>query len=224
LLASVLLLENLGVNITGLVAGLGIGGIAVALALQNILSDLFSSFSIMLDKPFVVGDFIVVDEHLGGVEKIGLKTTRIRSLSGEVIVFSNADLLKSRVKNYRHMAERRVAFSVGVTYQTSHDTLRTISTMLADIIREQPKVRIDRVHFKEFGDSALIFEAVYYVTDPGFNTYMDIQQAINLEIYRRFSEAGIEFAYPTRTLYVQPSSGNGDHRQSAAGISSQGNL
>lgn len=198
-----LALDNAGVDITGLVAGLGIGGIAVALALQNILGDLFASLSIVLDKPFVIGDFIVVDESLGSVEHIGLKTTRIRSLSGEQIVFSNADLLKSRIRNFKRMYERRVVFQLGVTYQTPHDTLARIGTMIKDIIEGQDTARFDRAHFKEYGPSSLNFEVVYYVQSPDFTTYMDIQQAINLEIYRRFEAEGIEFAYPTQTLYVQ---------------------
>lgn len=198
-----LALDNLGVNITGLVAGLGIGGIAVALALQNVLGDLFASLSIALDKPFVIGDFIIVDQLLGTVEHIGLKTTRIRSLSGEQIVFSNTDLLKSRVRNFKRMYERRVVFGIGVTYQTPHEKLSAIAEVLREIIEAQPDVRFDRAHFKEYADSSLNYEGVYYVKSPDYNKYMDIQQAINLEIYRRFQDEGIEFAYPTRTLYLQ---------------------
>jgi len=201
-----LALDNLGVNITGLVAGLGIGGIAVALALQNILGDLFASLSIALDKPFVIGDFIIVDQLLGTVEHIGLKTTRIRSLSGEQIVFSNTDLLNSRVRNFKRMYERRVVFGIGVTYQTSHEKLSAIAAMLRQIIEAQANVRFDRAHFKEYADSSLNYEIVYYVKSPDYTKYMDIQQAINLEIYRKFQDEGIEFAYPTRTLYVQKSS------------------
>lgn len=198
-----LALDNLGVNITGLVAGLGIGGIAVALALQNILGDLFASLSIALDKPFVIGDFVIVDQLLGTVEHIGLKTTRIRSLSGEQIVFSNADLLKSRIRNFKRMYERRVVFSIGVTYQTPLDKLSVIPAMLKEIVEAQSSVRFDRAHFKEYGDSSLNFEVVYYVMNPDYNVYMDIQQAINLEIFRRFLAGGIQFAYPTRTLHIQ---------------------
>ncbi|MBI4535382.1 MAG: mechanosensitive ion channel family protein [Ignavibacteriae bacterium] len=205
-LVLLLALDNLGVNITGLVAGLGIGGIAVALAIQNILGDLFASLSIVLDKPFIIGDFIIVDQHLGSVEHIGLKTTRIRSLSGEQIVFSNADLLNSRIRNYKRMFERRVVFTIGVTYQTSHKQLTAISTLLREIIESQPLARFDRAHFREYGDSALIYEAVYYVKSPEYNTYMDIQQTINLEIFRRFSEERIDFAYPTRTLHLHTES------------------
>jgi len=197
-----LALDNLGVNITALVAGLGVGGIAVALAVQNILGDLFASLSIVLDKPFVIGDFIIVNEYLGTVEHIGLKTTRIRSLSGEQVVFSNADLLRSRIRNFKRMYERRVVFTVGVTYNTPYEKLSAISTMLKSIVERQQLVRFDRAHFKEYGDSSLVYEVVYFVKSPEYNVYMDIQQAINLEIYRRFQEEGIEFAFPTRTLYV----------------------
>ena len=202
-----LALDNLGVNITGLIAGLGVGGIAVALALQNILGDLFGSLSIVLDKPFVIGDFIITGEHLGTVEHVGLKTTRIRSLGGEQIVFSNADLLGSRIRNYKRMQERRVVFSVGVTYQTTHAQLSRIPGMLKAIVEAQEAVRFDRAHFKEFADSSLVFEIVYYVLSPDFNAYMDVQQVINLGIVKKFEDEHIEFAYPTQTLFIQPSNG-----------------
>lgn len=199
-----LVLDHLGFDITALVAGLGIGGVAVALAVQNILGDLFASLSIVLDKPFVVGDFIVVDSLRGTIESIGIKTTRIRSLDGELLVFSNADLLRSRIRNFKRMQERRVAFTVGVVYQTPLERVRSISRMLREIIESQPKARFDRAHFTEYGDSALLFEVVYYVLDPDYNTYMDVQQAINLAIFERFARERIEFAYPTRTLYLNP--------------------
>ncbi len=198
-----LILDNLGVNITGLIAGLGIGGIAVALAVQNILGDLLASLSIVLDKPFVIGDFIVVDTLSGTVEHIGLKTTRIRSLSGEQLVFSNNDLLKSRIHNYKRMDERRIVFSFGVVYQTPLEKLRLIKEMVTDIIEKQDRARLDRVHFKEYADSSLNYEVVYFVATRDFNVYMDVQEAINLEIFRRFQMEGIEFAYPTRTIYVE---------------------
>lgn len=198
-----LVLDNLGVNITGLVAGLGIGGIAVALALQNILGDLFASLSIVLDKPFVIGDFVVVDSLSGTIEHIGLETTRIRSLSGEQLIFSNNDLLKSRIRNYKRMSERRIVFSFGVVYQTPLEKLKAIKKIVSDIIEKGEKTRFDRVHFKEYGDSSLNFEVVYFVTDPDYNIYMDVQEAINLEIFRCFVEEGIEFAYPTRTIFIQ---------------------
>jgi len=198
-----LALDNFGVNITTLVTGLGIGGIAVALALQSVLGDLFASLSIVLDKPFVIGDFINVDEYMGTVEHIGLKTTRVRSLSGEQLVFSNSDLLKSRIRNYKHMQERRVAFTIGVTYQTPLDRVAAIPSIIRKIIEAQGGVRFDRSHFKTYGDSALVFETVYYVLSSDYNAYMDIQQAINLRVYEEFAAEGIEFAYPTRTLYMK---------------------
>jgi len=201
-LIGLLILDNLGFNITTLVASLGIGGIAVALAVQNVLGDIFASLSIALDKPFVIGDFIIVEDVMGTVEYIGLKTTRLRSLSGEQIVFANSDLLKSRIRNYKRMVERRVLFAFGVTYQTSADKLERIPQMVRDIIGAQPNVRFDRAHFKGFGDSSLDYEVVYYVNDRDYNVYMDTQQAINLGLVRRFEAEGIEFAYPTRTLYV----------------------
>ncbi len=198
-----LILDNVGVDITGLVAGLGIGGIAVALAVQNILGDLFASLSIVLDKPFVIGDFVIVDSLAGTIEYIGLKTTRIRSLSGEQLIFANNDLLKSRIRNFKRMTERRILFGFGVIYQTPLEKLKTIKSIITDIIEKEENARFDRVHFKEYGAFSLNFEVVYYVTTPDFNTYMDIQEAINLEIFHRFQEEGIEFAYPTQTLFLQ---------------------
>lgn len=195
-------LDQLGFNITTLVAGLGVGGIAVALATQNILSDLFASLSIVLDKPFVVGDFIVIDNLRGNVERVGVKTTRIRSLDGELLVFSNADLLKSRIQNYQRMMERRVLFNVGVVYQTPHEKLERITQWLREAVEAQKGTRFDRAHFKEYGDSALVFEIVYYVLTRDYNTFMDVQQAINLEIFARFTGEGVDFAYPTRTLFI----------------------
>jgi small-conductance mechanosensitive channel len=190
-------------DVTALIAGLGIGGIAIALAVQNVLSDLFASISIIVDKPFVIGDFIVVGEQVGNVEKIGLKTTRVRSLTGEQIIFSNSDLLSSRVRNYRRMYERRIAFTIGVTYQTSPDQMEAIPTCIEEIVSSQSDVRFDRCHFKSFGDFALQIEIVYYVLISDYAAYMNIQQAINLGIMRAFAERDIEFAYPTQTLFLQ---------------------
>jgi small-conductance mechanosensitive channel len=197
-----LALDNLGVDVTALVAGLGVGGIAVALAVQNILSDLFASLSIVLDKPFAVGDFLIIDSFLGSVEHVGLKTTRLRSLSGEQLVFSNTDLLGSRIRNYGRMFERRVVFKIGVTYQTPRDKLTKIPGIIREAIEAQDKTRFDRSHFNEYGEFSLNFESVYYVLGPDYNLYMDIQQAINLRIHERFEEEGIEFAYPTQTLFL----------------------
>jgi small-conductance mechanosensitive channel len=195
-------LDNLGYNITTLVTGLGIGGVAVALAVQNILGDLFASLSIMLDKPFVIGDFIVVDGLAGTVEHIGLKTTRVRALSGEQLVFSNADLLGSRIHNYKRMQQRRVVFSFCVTYGTPPDKIAAIPDMVREIIEAREHTRFDRAHFYRFGESALDFEVVYYVLTADYNLYMDIQQAINVDLLRRFAAEGIDFAFPTRMLYV----------------------
>lgn len=196
-------LDNLGVDVTALVAGLGVGGIAVALAVQSILGDLFASLSIVIDKPFVLGDFIIVDSYMGTVEHIGLKTTRIRSLGGEQIVFANSDLLAARMRNYKRMRERRVVFAFGVLYQTPADQLEKIPGMVREIVERAPLTRFDRAHFQKFGDSSLDFEVVYWLTDPDYNKYMDTQQAINLALVRRFAQEKVGFAYPTRSLYVE---------------------
>ncbi len=202
-----LMLDNLGYNVSALLAGLGIGGIAVALALQNVLGDLFASLSITLDKPFVTGDFIIVGDLLGTVSHVGLKTTRVTSLSGEQLVFSNSDLLASRIRNYKRMQERRVVFAFGVLYQTAVRELEEIPALVRRIVDDTENTRFDRAHFKEFGDSAYVFEVVYYVLQPDYNLYMDCQQRINLELCRAFEERGIEFAYPTRTLHVAADTG-----------------
>ncbi|MFQ5707362.1 MAG: mechanosensitive ion channel family protein [bacterium] len=201
-------LDNLGIDITGLIAGLGIGGIAIALAVQNILGDLFASLSIVLDKPFVIGDFIILDTYMGTVKQIGLKTTRIQSISGEQLIISNSDLLSSRIRNYKRMYERRVVFSLGVVYQTSYEKLAAIPLFLKEIIEKEEEARFDRAHFKDYGDSSLNYEIVYYVRNPNYNVYMDTQQNINLAIFRRFEQEGIEFAYPTQTLFLQKETAN----------------
>jgi small-conductance mechanosensitive channel len=201
--AVLLVLDNLGVDITAMVAGLGIGGVAVALAAQNILGDLFASASIVLDKPFVLGDFIIVGSEMGSVERIGLKTTRVRSLSGEQLVFANNDLLQSRIRNYKRMLERRVVFSLGVIYGTPHEKVAAIPEMIREAVEAQEQVRFDRAHFKQFGHSSLDFEIVYYVLSADYNLYMDIQQAINLLIYQRFEKEGLEFAFPTQTIHLE---------------------
>lgn len=197
-----LTLDNLGVDITALVAGLGIGGIAVALALQNVLGDLLASLSIALDQPFVIGDFVIVGEHMGTIEYIGIKSTRVRSLTGEQIVMSNADLLSSRLRNYGRMYERRVVFTLGVTYETPRDKLRRIAPLLREIVEAQDGVRFDRAHFAKYGPYSLDFEIVYHVLSPDFSRYMDAQQAINFRIHEAFEALGVEFAYPTQTLRV----------------------
>jgi small-conductance mechanosensitive channel len=197
-----LVLDNLGFNITTLVAGLGVGGIAIAMASQSVLADLFASLSILLDKPFKVGEFIIVGDMLGSVERIGLKTTRLRSLSGEQLVFSNGDLLSSRIRNYKRMQERRVVFTIGVEYSTAYEKLRHIPQMIKEIIESIERTRFDRSHFMSYGDFSLNIETVYYVLAPDFNTYADIQQDINLRLFEKFEKEGIVFAFPSRTVYL----------------------
>jgi small-conductance mechanosensitive channel len=198
-------LDNLGVNITALVAGLGIGGVAVALALQNVLGDLFASLSIALDRPFVVGDFLALDNFLGSVEYIGIKTTRLRSLDGEQIILSNSDILKSRVRNYGRMSERRVQFTTRLHFATPVELIERVPRLIREIIESQKETRFDRSHFLRHGDAALEFETVYYVLTADFNRYMDIQQAINLQMHRRLAEINVEFAYPLqKVMMVRP--------------------
>ncbi len=197
------LLDNLGFEISAVIAGLGIGGIAVALAAQAVLGDLFSYFSILFDKPFELGDFVIVEGHMGTIEHIGIKTTRIRSLGGEQLVFSNTDLTGSRLKNYKRMEQRRIVFKLGVTYQTPIEKLRGIPSIIKKLITDMPEARFDRAHFSGFGDFSLDIEIVYYVLTGDYNKYMDIQQDINLQIAEEFERQGIEFAYPTQTLFLE---------------------
>lgn len=197
-----LILSNLGIEITSLLAGLGIGGIAIAFALQAILGDLFSSFTIYFDKPFRVGDFIVVGDMAGTVEKVGIKTTRLRALQGEEIVLSNADLTSSRIHNYKRMEKRRIVFGFGITYDTPAEKTREIPLMLKEVFASVDNADLDRAHFKSFGASSLDFEVVYYVNSGDYSEYMDIQQNVNLALMERFQKEGIEFAYPTQTVYL----------------------
>lgn len=198
-----LVLDNLGFDITALIAGLGVGGIAIAMASQQVLSELFASLSILLDKPFQVGEFIIVGDMLGVVEKIGLKTTRIRSLSGEELVFSNGDLLSSRIRNYKTMQERRVVFTIGVEYNTPFQKLKKITEIIRNAIETTEATRFDRCHFASYGDFSLNYETVYYVLTGDYNQYMDIQQKINLQIYEEFEQEGIVFAFPTQTVHLK---------------------
>lgn len=200
--AVLMILDNLGFNITTLVASLGIGGVAVALAVQNILGDLFASLSIVLDKPFVIGDFIVVEDMAGTVEYVGLKTTRIRSLAGEQIVYANAKLLGSRIHNLKRMETRRVAFTVGVVYGTPTQQLRAVPALIEAAIRGQAQVRFDRAHFSRLGPSSLDFEVVYFVENADYLVFMNVQQEIYLALYDSFREQGIDFAFPTQTLHL----------------------
>jgi len=207
-LATVVLLDNLGFRINTVIAGLGIGGIAVALAAQNILGDLFAYFTIMFDRPYEIGDFVIVGEHMGVVNQLGVKTTRIGSLGGEQIIVSNKDLTDSRVRNYKRMEKRRVLFRLGVTYQTSYEMLKEIPGIIRGIIEGIEDTVFDRAHFSSYGDFSLVFEVVYYVVGNDYNKYMNIQQEINLGIHEEFEKREIEFAYPTQTLFIEKANNN----------------
>lgn len=204
-IGGVFLFDNLGYDVTAIITGLGIGGLAVALAAQTILGDLFNYFVIFFDRPFEIGDFIVVDDKRGNVEYVGIKTTRIKSLSGEQIVISNSDLTNSRLHNFKRMEKRRILFTLGVTYQTTPEQLKVIPEIISKIVTDQPDAQMDRCHFSSYGDFSLNFETVYYVTEPDYVKYMDIQQSINLQIFEAFAERKIEFAYPTQTLFLEKS-------------------
>jgi len=199
-MAVLAMLDNLGVNITALVASLGIGGVAVALAVQTILSDLFASIAIGLDKPFEVGDFIVFGGVAGSIEHIGLKTTRIRSLGGEQIVCSNTELLKQTIQNYKRMQQRRIVFGFTLSYRTSPDHVQAVPDIVRRRIEAESDTRFDRAHFASFGENGLVFEAVYYVMTADYNHYMDIQQRINLGLLRELGDVDIAFAVPERRV------------------------
>jgi small-conductance mechanosensitive channel len=194
-----LALDNVGVQIKPLLAGLGIGGIAVALAVQTVLSDLLASMSIALDKPFGIGDSLTVGEIQGTVEHIGVKSTRLRSLSGEQIIMGNTDILKSRVRNYGRMRERRAIFQFGVSYDTDPKALAAIPGLVREIIESTPNTRFDRCHFMAYGATTLQFEVVFYATNADFNTYADAQQSINLAIIERLREMKVSLTAPNRT-------------------------
>jgi small-conductance mechanosensitive channel len=201
-LLSLVALENFGVNITALLAGLGVGGVAVALALQNVLGDLFASLSIALDKPFVVGDALAIDAFSGTVERIGIKTTRLRSDAGEQIILSNADILKSRVRNYGQAAQLRVLSIIRVRYGTAPDKLRAIPKLLEDIVKAQPHTRFERCHLTKLGEWAVLFELSYFRLDPGTYSLLDLQHEVNCRILEEFSRAGIEIALPVQPAFV----------------------
>ncbi len=201
--AIALLLANMGYNITSLVAGLGIGGIAVALAVQNVLGDVFSSLSIYLDKSFQVGDFIAVGNNYGTVKHIGIKTTRVELLQGEELVVSNSQLTSAEIRNFGVMEYRRVVFTIGAIYNTHIEKLKKIPSILRKTIEAQDKTEVERVHFKSFGDYSLVFEAVYYIQTADYIEYMDIQQQINFDIAEIFQKEKIEMAYPTQTIQLE---------------------
>ena len=200
ILGLILLFDNLGFNVTAVLTGLGVGGIAIALAAQTILGDIFNYFVIFFDRPFEVGDFIIVNDKLGVVEYVGLKTTRLKSLSGEQVVFSNSNLTNSIIHNYKRMSERRVLFRFRVLYSTGSQKLRRIPDMVKAIVTKQQNARLDRVHFASLGDYSIEFEVVYYTLSPDYNVYMDTQQAINYELYDQFQAEGIQFALPTQSV------------------------
>jgi small-conductance mechanosensitive channel len=202
-LGVIFLLDNLGFKISTMVAGLGIGGVAVALGAQAVLGDLFAYFAILLDRPFVIGDVIHVGDFIGIVERIGIKTTRLRSLSGEQVVFANKDLTDSRLRNYKRMTDRRVVFTFGVSYETPNEKLREIPGLVKDIITAIPQTRFDRAHFRSFEASQLTFEVVYFVVTADFNLFMDIQQQVNLTLKEALEQRGIEIPYNTQTVYLR---------------------
>lgn len=195
-------LSNFGIEITPLIASLGVGGIAIAIALQSVLSDLFAAFAIYFDKPFKEGDFIIVGEDMGTVKDIGIKTTRIQTLQGQELVISNSELTSSRVNNYKKMKERRVVTNIGVEYSTTSSKLKKINSLIKKAVESTKNARFDRVHFKAFGDFSLNFELVYYVESPDYNVYMDTQQEINFKIREAFEKEKIVFAFPTQTIHV----------------------
>ncbi|PUU87472.1 MAG: mechanosensitive ion channel protein MscS, partial [Halanaerobium sp.] len=205
IIAFLFILDNLNIQITGLITGLGIGGIAIAFAAQNVLTDLFNYFTIFFDKPFDIGDFIIIGDYKGTIEHIGVKTTRIRSLSGEQLIISNTDLVNSRINNYKRMRQRRINFSFGVTYDTPLEKLKKVTGIVEDIIKSIDKTEFDRAHFAEYADSSLLFQVVYYVTDSDYKLYMDIQQQINFKLKENFEELGVSFAFPTQTIHFASS-------------------
>lgn len=197
------LFDNMGFNVTAALAGLGIGGVAIALASQNILGDLFNYFVIFFDKPFETGDFIIVDNKMGVVDYIGVKSTQVKSLSGEQLIFSNSDLTSSRIHNYKRMQRRRIVFKIGIVYDSSLNHLKLVPELLKNIIEEEEMAEFDRAHFASYGDYSLNFEVVYHVLSSDYNQYMDIQQRVNLRIFEEFEKRGIEFAFPTQSLLVR---------------------
>lgn len=214
-IGGIFLFDNLGYDVGTIIAGLGIGGIAIALAAQNIVADLFNYFVIFFDRPFEIGDFIVLDDKKGTVEYIGIKTTRVKSLTGEQLVLSNSDLTKSRLHNFKRMQRRRIEFSIGATYQTPLQEVKNIPEIIKGIIGSIDGITLDRTHFSSYGESSLVFQTVYFVENADYNSYMDIQQTINLRLFEEFEKRKIEFAYPTRSIFVT-SVNNDNHNEQPA--------
>jgi len=203
--ALLMVLSNLGINVTGLMAGLGVGGLAIAFALQGVFSDLFAAFSIYLDKPFKVGDYIVVGAHSGNIEKIGIKSTRIRALQGEEIVISNQELTSARIQNFKKLEERRISTQFGVTYNTPTEVLKKIPGIIEKIVNEEKSMRFVRAFFTTFGDFALLFDLVYYIESDEYADYLAAQQQMNFKIKETFEKEGIDMAFPTQTVYLEKS-------------------
>jgi len=200
--AFLILLQNLGVQISVLLGGMGLAGLAVGFALQTILEDIFAFFSIYFDRPFEIGDFVIFDEERGTIEKIGVKSTRIRTLQGQELVVSNRELTSKRIHNYRKMQERRIVFTFGITYETEHQKLKKVNKIVNKIFNNIKRARLDRVHFYEYGDFSLNYEVVYYVLSKDYYDYMDTQEAVNLALFQEFQKEGIDFAYPTKRVLL----------------------
>lgn len=213
---ALLVLENLGVKISTLIAGLGVGGIAAGLALQNVAGDLFASVSIMLDKPFQIGDYIVINNFSGNVERIGIKSTRIRSLTGEELIVPNMSLTVGNIQNYKRMDQRRIVFSFGVIYSTPPEVMRQIPGIVQTIVDSDANAKFNQCTFLKFGPSSLDFQVIYYTAHPDYALYMDTQANINLQLLEEFNKRGIEFAFPTQTIHMAPSEAPRDepHRPS----------
>jgi small-conductance mechanosensitive channel len=201
--AALFVLSNLGFNISSLIAGLGIGGVAVALAAQAVLADLFAAFAIFLDRPFEVGDYVTFDGGAGTIERIGVKTTQLRSLSGEQLIVGNAKLTTGVIGNFGRMSERRVPFTLGVTYGTSEEKLAAVPGVVKALIEKDPALRFERGHLMGLGDSSLDFEFVYWVKDADYNKHMDSKQRLLLGIVRELRARGVDFAFPTRTVVLE---------------------
>jgi small-conductance mechanosensitive channel len=201
-IALILVLDNLGVSVTGLVAGLGIGGIAIGLAAQGIFSDLFAALSIIFDRPFRKGDTITFGTTTGTVEHIGLKSTRIRALTGEEVIISNAKLLEQQVQNWALLDRRRAVMQFGLVYQSAPELVARIPLELQEIVETQPLGTFDRCHAFQFGASSIDFELVFFVESSAYPDFMAVRQAVMLGMMRRFAELGAEFAYPTTTNFT----------------------
>lgn len=199
----IMLIDNLGYDVTTIIAGLGVGGIAIALAAQNILGDLFSYFVIFFDKPFEVGDFIIVGANSGTVEKIGIKTSHVRSLDGQQLIMPNAEIVKSVIQNYKRLERRRVVFTLGVVYYTASEKLRKIPGIIRETIVAHELTTFDRAHFKNFGEFSIVYETVYYIESADYLVFMDTHHSVSLTIFEKFEREHIQFAFPTQTLFLK---------------------